>query len=106
MDGSDMSEHDPMAGLDPWTAGYSQLRTFVSDPRHTEKEIDDLIEAIRATLPHPEPPQLIELVILVDIKMANIPRLAGYVAKMWARRIWTTNPSYHIVTPLKPSRVC
>jgi hypothetical protein len=87
---------DPMADLDPWTAGYSELRKFLSSP-HTEKDANDLVEAIRARLPHPAPPQLIELVILVDIKMAEMPTLAEYVAKMWAPRIWAPNPKKELV---------
>jgi hypothetical protein len=75
---------DPMLGLDPWTAGYIRLRRFVESGSRTEADVDDLCAAIRATLPFPDPPSDIALVIQADLTLLemNAPEtpLSG---KLW-----------------------
>ncbi|MGH3796014.1 MAG: hypothetical protein ACRDS0_35545 [Pseudonocardiaceae bacterium] len=63
---------DPMVGLDPWTAGWIDLRKFVESGHRTAQEITDRCEAIRATLPYPDPPPEIALVIQADITLLEM----------------------------------
>lgn len=84
---SDPLDDDPMVGLDPWTAGYIRMRQFTESGDHTEEEVNQLAEAIKATLPWPEPPLEIGLVIQADLSLvkagaAETP-LVAHVQRIW-----------------------
>jgi hypothetical protein len=64
-------DDDPMLGLDPWTAGYIRMRQFLESGPRTEAEVDELGDAIRSTLPFPDPPPDIALVIQADLRSRN-----------------------------------
>lgn len=78
---------DPMAGLDPWTTGYIRMRQFLEAGPRSEADINDLGSQIRATLPFPDPPPGIALIIQADLTLLemNAPNtpLTAQVRKLW-----------------------
>lgn len=79
---------DPMADLDPWTAGYIRMRQFLESGHPSRAEVEDLAEAIRTTLPFPAPPPDIALIIQADLSLVGMDApdtpLSG--------RLWTPPP--------------